>query len=93
VRAKYFAQNFSPHLKKILLALLCVCVKNVRLFGKLTFLRNMQVLWWDIRKLGEPTEKLVLDPTRKLQIDNALGGISLEYEPTMVSDGSGNFKS
>ncbi|CAK8685139.1 unnamed protein product [Clavelina lepadiformis] len=42
-----------------------------------------QVLWWDIRKLGEPTEKLVLDPTRKLNIDNALGGISLEYEPTM----------
>ncbi|XP_039265047.1 dynein intermediate chain 3, ciliary-like [Styela clava] len=42
-----------------------------------------QVLWWDIRKLGEPTEKLVLDPTRKLNIENALGGIALEYEPTM----------
>lgn len=44
-----------------------------------------QVLWWDIRKLGEPTERLILDPTKKLNIDNALGGISLEYEPTMVS--------
>lgn len=42
-----------------------------------------QVLWWDTRKLGEPTEKLVLDPSRKLNIENALGGISLEYEPTM----------
>ena len=47
----------------------------------------LQVLWWDIRKLGEPTERLVLDPTRKLNIDNALGGISLEYEPTMVRFG------
>jgi len=45
---------------------------------------HFQVLWWDIRKLGEPTERLILDPTRKLNIDNALGGISLEYEPTMV---------
>lgn len=42
-----------------------------------------QVLWWDIRKLGEPTEKLILDPSRKLNIENALGGISLEFEPTM----------
>lgn len=43
-----------------------------------------QVLWWDIRKLGEPTEKLILDPTRKMNIDAAMGGIALEYEPTMV---------
>ncbi|XP_035695576.1 dynein intermediate chain 3, ciliary-like [Branchiostoma floridae] len=42
-----------------------------------------QVLWWDTRKLGEPTEKLILDPTKKMNIDNALGAISLEYEPTM----------
>jgi len=42
-----------------------------------------QVLWWDIRKLGEPTEKLILDPSKKLMLDNAIGGYSLEYEPTM----------
>ncbi|XP_069511224.1 dynein axonemal intermediate chain 2 isoform X2 [Ambystoma mexicanum] len=42
-----------------------------------------QVLWWDIRKMSEPTEKLVLDITKKGNLDNALGAISLEFEPTM----------
>ncbi|NXA48591.1 DNAI2 protein, partial [Nothocercus julius] len=42
-----------------------------------------QVLWWDIRKLSEPTETLVLDITRKGLLENALGAISLEFEPTM----------
>ncbi|KAJ8246276.1 hypothetical protein GJAV_G00265790 [Gymnothorax javanicus] len=42
-----------------------------------------QVLWWDIRKLSEPTEKLILDPNKKGNLDNALGAISLEFEPTM----------
>ncbi|XP_078510369.1 dynein axonemal intermediate chain 2 isoform X5 [Lissotriton helveticus] len=42
-----------------------------------------QVLWWDIRKMSEPTERLVLDITKKGNIDNALGAISLEFEPTM----------
>ncbi|NXA35867.1 DNAI2 protein, partial [Eudromia elegans] len=42
-----------------------------------------QVLWWDIRKLSEPTETLVLDVTRKGLLENALGAISLEFEPTM----------
>ncbi|KAJ8390760.1 hypothetical protein AAFF_G00101400 [Aldrovandia affinis] len=42
-----------------------------------------QVLWWDIRKLSEPTERLVLDPSRKGNLDNALGAISLEFETTM----------
>ncbi|NXJ70223.1 DNAI2 protein, partial [Rostratula benghalensis] len=42
-----------------------------------------QVLWWDIRKLSEPTESLVLDITRKGLLENALGAISLEFEPTM----------
>ncbi|XP_072259578.1 dynein axonemal intermediate chain 2 [Pyxicephalus adspersus] len=42
-----------------------------------------QVLWWDIRKMSEPTEKLVLDITKKGNLDLALGGISLEFEPTI----------
>lgn len=43
-----------------------------------------QVLWWDIRKMGEPTEKLYLDPTKKQDPTKALGSMALEYEPTMV---------
>ncbi|KAM4691857.1 dynein axonemal intermediate chain 2 [Rhinophrynus dorsalis] len=42
-----------------------------------------QVLWWDIRKLSEPTERLILDITKKGNLDNALGAISLEFEPTL----------
>ncbi|XP_047239768.1 dynein axonemal intermediate chain 2 isoform X5 [Girardinichthys multiradiatus] len=41
------------------------------------------VLWWDVRKLSEPTERLVLDPGREGNLDRALGAISLEFEPTM----------
>lgn len=44
-----------------------------------------QVLWWDIRKLSEPTETLILDITRKGLLENALGAVSLEFEPTLVS--------
>lgn len=42
------------------------------------------MLWWDIRKMSEPTERLVLDPNKKGNLDNALGAISLEFETTMV---------
>ncbi|XP_006795297.1 dynein intermediate chain 3, ciliary isoform X1 [Neolamprologus brichardi] len=42
-----------------------------------------QVLWWDVRKLAEPTECLVLDPSREGNLDQALGAVSLEFEPTM----------
>ncbi|NWX39720.1 DNAI2 protein, partial [Steatornis caripensis] len=42
-----------------------------------------QVLWWDIRKLSEPTEALVLDITRRGLLENALGAVALEFEPTM----------
>ncbi|NWQ98516.1 DNAI2 protein, partial [Burhinus bistriatus] len=42
-----------------------------------------QVLWWDIRKLSEPTDSLVLDITRKGLLENALGAVTLEFEPTM----------
>eukprot|EP00794_Sanderia_malayensis_P009172 gene9172-10145_t len=41
-----------------------------------------QVFWWDIRKLGEPTESLKLIPNIK-ESSRPLGGVSLEYEPTM----------
>ncbi|TPX36934.1 hypothetical protein SmJEL517_g00917 [Synchytrium microbalum] len=39
-----------------------------------------QVLWWDIRKLSEPTESLLLDPDKNGQI---VGGTVLDYETTM----------
>jgi len=45
-----------------------------------------QVLWWDTRKFSEPTESLQLTlPGKKTAAaDNTLlGGVSLEYEPTM----------
>lgn len=42
-----------------------------------------QVLWWDVRKLAEPTEALVLDPTRKQDLERAQGAYALEYEPTI----------
>jgi hypothetical protein len=34
--------------------------------------------------MGEPTEVLYLDPTKKQDITQALGAMSLEYEPTIV---------
>ncbi|KAL3145226.1 Dynein, 70 kDa intermediate chain, flagellar outer arm [Trebouxia sp. C0010 RCD-2024] len=36
------------------------------------------VLWWDIRKLGEPTESLVL---KERGSETVLGAMSLEYNP------------
>lgn len=40
-----------------------------------------QVLWWDIRKLSEPTESMMIDPEKNGVI---VGGTVLDYEPTMV---------
>eukprot|EP00164_Ancoracysta_twista_P002327 GFYU01003075.1.p1 GENE.GFYU01003075.1~~GFYU01003075.1.p1 ORF type:complete len:570 (+),score=204.31 GFYU01003075.1:231-1940(+) len=37
-----------------------------------------QVFWWDIRKLGEPTESLLLD--QKGDGSTVLGGVTLEYD-------------
>ncbi|XP_042337866.1 dynein axonemal intermediate chain 2-like, partial [Plectropomus leopardus] len=42
-----------------------------------------QVLWWDVRRLTEPTERLVLDLSRDGNLDRALGAVSLEFESTM----------
>lgn len=42
-----------------------------------------QVFWWDIRKLGEPTEVLYLDPTKKQDFSKAQGAYALEYESTI----------
>jgi dynein intermediate chain 2 len=39
--------------------------------------------WWDTRKLSEPVEELILDITKQLDLNSALGAICLEYEPTM----------
>src|SRR5947209_3768961 len=36
------------------------------------------VLWWDIRKLGEPTESLTL---KEKSSETVLGAMSLEYNP------------
>jgi len=37
-----------------------------------------QVLWWDIRKLGEPSEKLVLED-KNTPDNRPMGGVCLEY--------------
>ena len=50
----------------------------------------LQVLWWDTRKISEPTERLILDPNKEGNLDNALGAISLEFESTMVSPSNNN---
>ena len=42
-----------------------------------------QVLWWDIRKLVEPVETLSLEYAG-YKAGEVLGGITLEYESTMV---------
>uniref|UniRef100_A0A2K5M6M7 Dynein axonemal intermediate chain 2 n=1 Tax=Cercocebus atys TaxID=9531 RepID=A0A2K5M6M7_CERAT len=42
-----------------------------------------QVMWWDIRKMSEPTEVVIMDITKKEQLENALGAISLEFESTL----------
>ena len=49
------------------------------------FISVLQVLWWDTRKMGEPTEKLYLDPTKKQDLTKAQGAMCLEYESTLVS--------
>ncbi|NXF71405.1 DNAI2 protein, partial [Sclerurus mexicanus] len=42
-----------------------------------------QVLWWDIRNLSHPSERLILDITREDQLKNALGAISLDFSLSM----------
>ena len=61
------------------------CIGNlIRASGTECFTTSTdgQVLWWDIRKMAEPTETLILDISKKDK--PTLGGISLEYESTMV---------
>ncbi|NWH68942.1 DNAI2 protein, partial [Geococcyx californianus] len=45
-----------------------------------------QVLWWDVRKLTEATERMCLDITRQGLLEKALGAVSLEFEPTMPNE-------
>ncbi|KAL5108173.1 Dynein intermediate chain 3 ciliary [Taenia crassiceps] len=42
-----------------------------------------QVLWWDVRKMNEPTEILYLDPTKNQDLSCSIGAYALEYEPTI----------
>uniref|UniRef100_A0A673WY59 Dynein, axonemal, intermediate chain 2b n=1 Tax=Salmo trutta TaxID=8032 RepID=A0A673WY59_SALTR len=42
--------------------------------------KDGHVLWWGIRKMSDPTERLVLDPNKKCN----LGVMTLEFETTMV---------
>lgn len=44
-----------------------------------------QVLWWDIRKMSQPSERLILDISRQDQLKDALGAISLDFAPILVS--------
>lgn len=50
-----------------------------------------QVMWWDIRKISEPTEVVIMDISRKEQLENALGAISLEFESTLVGVSCSSF--
>lgn len=43
-----------------------------------------QVLWWDIRKMGESIEKLYLDLIKKQDFIKVFGVMVLEYELIMV---------
>jgi dynein intermediate chain 2 len=40
-----------------------------------------QALWWDIRKLSEPTETMTIDPDKNGSI---IGATVLDFESTMV---------
>lgn len=40
-----------------------------------------QALWWDIRKLTEPTETMTIDPEKNGVV---VGGTVLDFEATMV---------
>ena len=40
-----------------------------------------QILWWDIRKLSEPTDSTMLDPERNGGI---IGATVVDFETTMV---------
>ena len=44
-----------------------------------------QVKWWDIRKFSEPTEVLILDPSKEgaNDLQHAHGASCLEFEPTI----------
>ena len=44
-----------------------------------------RIMWWDIRKLREPTEILIidLDNTKEPNVESAIGVTSLNYEPSM----------
>ncbi|NXH22033.1 DNAI2 protein, partial [Bucco capensis] len=42
-----------------------------------------QVLWWDTRQLSKPTKTLLLDISQTGLLENALGAVALEFEPTM----------
>ena len=43
-----------------------------------------QVLWWDIRKLGEPTMSMALEPKSSTG-DGLLGGVSMDYSAAVCA--------
>jgi dynein intermediate chain 2 len=43
-----------------------------------------QVLWWDIRKLGEPTMSMALEPKSSTG-DGLLGGVSMDYSAAVCN--------
>ena len=44
----------------------------------MTISSDGRVLWWDIRRLAEPTDELVL---HNKSIDGRFGALSLSYNP------------
>lgn len=67
------------------------CQENRGTSGLTVGPSSHQVMWWDIRKMSEPTEVVILDISRKEQLESALGAISLEFESTLVSVPSSPF--
>ena len=45
---------------------------------------DVEVLFWDTRKLQEPTEKFCMDEHKKQDCSNTTGAMYLEYDPSIV---------
>ena len=80
---KTFTYYYRVTTMNVLLFCFCCCFFAV---GSDVFSTSTdgRVLWWDIRKLGEPVETLPLE-FAGFKPGQKLGGISLEYESTMVT--------
>ena len=94
----YFVKKLSQAQEEILYfatyCFFCCKTRSFSLFQNTTFkfqctnfhiLSHSQVKWWDIRKFTEPTEVLILDPSKEgsAEVSTAHGVSCLEFEPTI----------